>query len=299
MVSDEPETEGDIKQSPLKPKQKLKFTNLVQVSYPEEAGENIYKQQEKSLSIDTQDDDDEVMGEFDEPQPLKKAHYKGKGRAWKKTSDDEDEDYKSPAKGKSSQPKRKLGRRKSSQTSASVTGVEEIGKPNQHDGQEKEFIEPSQPSSTQKTDKKQRKPRKTHHLSEEYVKDEEDSEIAPEDPRTIKSQDERAGENRVASVTPTKKTPKKKGRPRRPDQDSTPKHSSLTDSVTLLSDDDTAPPQNGETQTVSTGIVPFSDLGSNGKNSEFGTAVEYDPVNVTRPEEGEYPKLVAESDVAE
>lgn len=298
LVSDEPETEGDMKPSPPRPKQKLKFTNLAQVSYPEDTEENVIEDQERMLSLDGEDDDDEVTTGFGEPQPPKRAHYKGKGRAWKKTSDDEDEDYKSPAKEKSMQPKRKFGRRKFSHTTEIAPGAEELRKPDPQDNPKKECIEPTQPSPTQNANKKQRKPRKIHHLSEEFVVD-DDPEMAAE-ARTTESQEERGDENVVVSTNPAHKTPKKRGRPRKSDQDSTPKSSSFQDTSTVLSYDDATPvrqksPLKKTTPTMSAEKISLPDVDNDRKDSEVGAMTEEGPVDVMQPEEREDSKSVPPS----
>lgn len=287
-----------MKPSPPRPKQKLKFTNLAQVSYPEDTEENVIEDQERMLSLDGEDDDDEVPTGFGEPQPPKRAHYKGKGRAWKKTSDDEDEDYKSPAKEKSMQPKRKFGRRKFSHTTEIAPGAEELRKPDPQDNQKKECIEPTQPSPTQNANKKQRKPRKIHHLSEEFVVD-EDPEMAVE-ARTTESQEERGDENVVVSTNPAHKTPKKRGRPRKSDQDSTPKSSSFQDTSTVLSYDDATPvrqksPLKKTTPTMSADKISFPDVDNDRKDSEVGAMTEEGPVDVMQPEEREDSKSVPPS----
>ena len=231
LVSDEPEAETDATSSPHKPKQKLRLTNLAQVSYPEQVAEDNVEQVEEKILIDD-DDDDELMLEPDEPGPTPRAHYKGKGRAWKKTCDDEDEDYKSPVKGKQKQPKRQIGRRKSTQTTEQSNDGFEDKEPiaeQQLGGQEQELVDPIVQSSAQKASKKQRKPRRIHNLSEEFVRD--DSDTAAEELRENNINLKHTKETTVLPRTPAQKTPKKRGRPRKSDPDSTLKSSVSKDSV--------------------------------------------------------------------
>lgn len=224
LVSDKPETETGAEPSPPRPKQKLRLTGLAQVSFPDLDKER-QKAEEETMLISRNDDeeaekvDDEAMRDPEESQPPRKAHYKGKGRAWKKTSDDEDQDYKSPVKVKTNQPTRKLGRRKSSQTAPEN---EEPAIQQQEDEKDKEQIDPAVQSPTPKGNKKTRKPRKISHLSEEFVRD--DSDTAPEENKQSKANIEPEKAQSLVPTTPAQVIPKKgRGRPRKSDQGSVPK----------------------------------------------------------------------------
>lgn len=219
LVTDEPEAEPETQPSPPKPKQKLRLTGLAQVSFPE-VQEQRQAQDEDTIP-DGNDDGGELMLDFDEPQPLRKAHYKGKGRAWKKTSDDEDQDYKSPVKVKSSQPTRKLGRRRSTQMVEDPTEEPESPAPAKQPRQEEQAnkkIEPVTKSPTPKPDKRPRKPRKISHLSEEFVRDDSDTALDEHREPEMKAEPEKT--QSIDSASPAQKTPKKRGRPRKSDQGS-------------------------------------------------------------------------------
>jgi hypothetical protein len=236
LVSDEPEAEADSKSSPPKPKQKLRLTGLAQVSFPEVEEER--EEQEEVTVLEENDDDEELMLESEEPRAQRKPHYKGKGRAWKKTSDDEDEDYRSPVKVKPSQPTRKFGRRKSTQTAedlAEEPESEELAKQQQHEEQAHKKVEPVAQSPTPKSGKRPRKPRKISHLSEEFVKD--DSDAALEEHRELEAEAEPERTQSITSISPAQKTPKKRGRPRKSDQGSAlkPKKEKTTVSKDLTS----------------------------------------------------------------
>lgn len=215
LVSDEPEADTNSQPSPPKPKQKLKLTGLAQVSFPEVEEER----QEPEGPIIEHNDDDELMLEPEEPQPARKAHYKGKGRAWKKTSDDEDQDYKSPVKVKLDQPTRKLGRRKSTQTIetlADALGSEESPQQLRQDEEEEKQVDPVPQSPAAKPGKKPRKPRKISHLSEEFVRD--DSDTAPDEHKGPARKVEPEKTQSIGLVNLAQKTPKKRGRPRKSNQ---------------------------------------------------------------------------------
>lgn len=209
----EPEAEPGTPPSSPKPKQKLKLTGLTQVSFPE---------------FDEGPAEDEIAiamygygggGMLEEtPQPPRKAR---KGRAWRKNSDEEDQDYKSPAKIKSSQPTRKVDRRKSNQDAEDMMEEPESPEKQRQGDRANKGVEPATQSPTSKAGKKPRKPRKISHLSEEFVKD--DSDTAMEELQEPKSKVEPEKTQAIAMTNPAQKTPKKKGRPRKSDQGSAPK----------------------------------------------------------------------------
>lgn len=172
---------NDAKRSP-----KAKPTKLAQVSYPDEE-DNLLDEEEDTIAVRQERP----------PQTSAKRHYKGKGRAWKKAEEDEDQDYKSPVKTKGSNaPKRKTKPRKSIQRSDSYVGDEVVS------GAEEPLEEPAVESPAQHAPKpKGRRPRKSHHLSEEFVRDDSDSDM--EEPQ----------EEQQPIVAPiVQKTPKPKGR---------------------------------------------------------------------------------------
>ncbi|KAF1973532.1 hypothetical protein BU23DRAFT_554157 [Bimuria novae-zelandiae CBS 107.79] len=296
LVSDDPIAESDTQPSPPKAKPKLKLTNLAQVSYPEETEEERQDQEEEkeveAIVPVNDEDDDELMIDVDEPQHSRKAHYKGKGRAWKKTSDDEDEDYKSPVKLKPNQPKRKLGRRKSTQTTdgpAEVLETEELTEPQQQGEQEKVTVRPATQSSAQKANKKQRKPRRSNHLSEEFVRS-DDSDTAAEDVEQPKTKTEAVEKQAAVSASPMQKTPRKgRGRPRKSDQGSTPKDHTPKDPVNFAIGGDVTPaskksPSVKRMSQKSTVLVSLSDLEEDEKATEIEAAPEQTADEVAQPE---------------
>lgn len=226
-----------------------------------------------------------------ESQPTRKAHYKGKGRAWKKTSDDEDEDYQSPAKVKSSQPKKKLGQRKSNQTTQTLPEVEELTelqRQEEEDGEENlNNIESTSQNSLQKTGK--RKQRRAHHLSEEFVQDEDDLDDTPEGFRLAGAKDKRIG-NDSFPATRLQKTPKKKGRRRKSDQEFEPQDSASIDNTSLASGDGnqmtkkSLPPSR---EALEKGVedVPLSRINDKEKGSGANTITDDGQDDVTPPEE--------------
>ncbi|KAF2685501.1 hypothetical protein K458DRAFT_486395 [Lentithecium fluviatile CBS 122367] len=207
--------EPAIKRSP-----KPKSTKLAQVSYPDEEAE--------IMELEPEDEDEELMdyendtiGLQVEKTPYtgsgRKAHYKGKGRAWKKTSEDEDQDYVSPIKNKAgNQPKRKLGRRKSTAISEDLVREDDDDDGMEEAEQEPVVKEVTKPvkkepfvcSPAPKAEKAKRKPRRSHILSEEFVCDDSNSEV------------EIPQEEQKPPPPPTlvQKTPRPKGRPRKSDQ---------------------------------------------------------------------------------
>ncbi|OAG02574.1 uncharacterized protein CC84DRAFT_897957 [Paraphaeosphaeria sporulosa] len=220
----EPEVEPETQPSPPKPKQKLRLTGLAQVSFPEVQEERL-AQEDVAISEDNYDGD-ELMLDPEELRPPRKAHYKGKGRAWKKTSDDEDQDYKSPVKVKSSQPTRTIGRRKSTQTAedpseepASPASTSSVpAKQQRQEAKVNKKFEPVTQSPTPNPGKRPRKPRKISHLSEEFVRD--DFDTAPEEHKESEIKTEPQKTQSIESASPAQRTPKKRGRPRKSDQSS-------------------------------------------------------------------------------
>jgi hypothetical protein len=303
LVSDGPEAETDSIPSPPKPKQKLKLTGLAQVSFPEVEEER--QEQEEVTKLVGHDDDDELMLESEEPRPPRKAHYKGKGRAWKKTSDDEDEDYRSPVKVKSSQPTRKIGRRKSTQTaedSAEDPESEESEKQQRHEEQQvHKKAEPVVQRPTPQPGKRPRKPRKISHLSEEFVKD--DSDNALEERRALEAIAEPQKTQSINPTNPAQKTPKKRGRPRKYDQNTAlePKNEKITGSKDLvpaekvpqaLSLPKSAPPSRKKVTMAEHTILPQINMqkinkpeeDGRGRPGEFttpGKTAPADPINLT------------------
>jgi len=219
----EPEPDTNIRPSP-----RAKTTKLAQVLYPDDLTDIQYER-EGTPDLENNEHIGEPLtntstGPLELPPP-RKAHYKGKGRAWKKTSEDEDEDYVSPIKNRlSNQPKRQVGRRKSVPTSY-LQGekeddfeLEEMSKDvSEQSPQEKIALPIRSPVQAQKVGNPKRKPRKTHSLSEEFVRD--DSDTTPEGAPQLhaQTQPERVPEPAVAA-TPKQKTPKKRGRPRKNNQ---------------------------------------------------------------------------------
>lgn len=172
--------------------------------------------------------------------PVKKAHYKGKGRAWKKTEEDEDEDYVSPVKVRvPKHPKRHSGRRKSTRPS-DASLVEDDPAEETELQQENEIVvlkpkqkaERKKPGPKPKAGKPKPGPKRKHHLSEEFVRDESDTEVE-EQPSQIAEQPLSV----VLPQTPMQKTPRPRGRPRKSQpQDSsqnTVQHSEGDGSVSL------------------------------------------------------------------
>jgi hypothetical protein len=207
-LSVEPDTDGVSKRSP-----RPKPTKLAQVSYVDEETELVNEDHNDEDEMLIDDEDDSFDMQLEEPSYSGgRAHYKGKGRAWKKTSEDEDQDYVSPVKIKgTNQPKRKLGRRKSTNISddlvREVDELEEVEAPKVKEVVKEVKKEPVVRNTTPKAEKPKRKPRKSQvHLSEEFVKDDSDTEAGDQQdqPPTL--------------VSPVHKTPKPKGRPRKSDQ---------------------------------------------------------------------------------
>ncbi|KAL1601720.1 hypothetical protein SLS60_006635 [Paraconiothyrium brasiliense] len=234
LVSDETETDTNLQPSPPKPKQKLKLTGLAQVSFPE-VEEERQESEEGPITTDDDDNDEQLVLEPGDPQPARKAHYKGKGRAWKKTSDDEDQDYKSPVKVKLSQPTRKLGRRKSTQTTESPAEAprsEEHPQQLRQDEQEEMQVDPVPQDSVPKPGKKPRKPRKISHLSEEFVRDDSDTALDEQKGLVRKAEPEKT--QSIEFTNPAQKTPKKRGRPRKSDSASKSKKAYTTANDDLI-----------------------------------------------------------------
>ncbi|KAJ4300703.1 hypothetical protein N0V90_002791 [Kalmusia sp. IMI 367209] len=267
----EPEAHNSTKPSP-NAKTRLKLTNLAQSSYPEEAEEEIENEIETLLD---EEDEDDAMLDFEEPQPVKKAHYKGKGRAWKKTSEDEDEDFIAPAKNRApNQPKRKLARRKSTQTQqvlAKELEHEVFEEQQQQDEIVEEQIESTVHSPVQKGGKQKRKQRRVHHLSEEFVRD--DSDTAPEEQQKL------AMVKRPIITSPAKHAPKKgRGRPRKSDQNSIPKETinpkaddKLESPGKERSPPKTETPKNKVAETVTFNISRLEERGPGPNSSQYET----------------------------
>ncbi|KAL5432912.1 hypothetical protein PMIN06_011856 [Paraphaeosphaeria minitans] len=218
----EPEAEPETQPSPPKPKQKLRLTGFAQVSFTDVQEER--QAQEEVATLNVNDGGDELMLDSEEPQPPRKTHYKGKGRAWKKTSDDEDQDYKSPVKVRSSEPTRKTGRRKSTQTAEDPSEESASPAPAKQQRQEDQVnkkVDPVAQSFMPKPGKRPRKPRKISHLSEEFVRDDSDTALEELKEPEIKTEPQKT--QLIESASPVQKTPKKRGRPRKHDQGSAPK----------------------------------------------------------------------------
>ena len=205
----DPETEGLTKQSP-----KPKPTKLAQVSYPESEPEVVdpdpepepepKREREREHEYEDEDEEDEdemlldpendtIAVEAEESSYAGRRHYKGKGRAWKKTSEDEDEDYRSPIKIKGAQPKRKLARRKSAPSENIVREDEDFEM--EEESVAKEVVtevkkEASVRDTAPKAEKQKRKPRKSHTLSEEFVRDDSDTEFGEQQEQEQKPQSE-------------------------------------------------------------------------------------------------------------
>lgn len=138
-------------------------TKLAQVSYPTSNEEDEVHSDD--IDSETAALDDEVPS-----QSGRRTHYKGKGRAWKKTEEDEDRDYRSQAKPKPlTKPKRKVGRRRSNQVSEDIVRDDEREVENAQRG--KLDVASIDQSPSQRMGKQKRRPRKINHLSEEFVKD--------------------------------------------------------------------------------------------------------------------------------
>jgi hypothetical protein len=215
----DPEPEGVAKRSP-----KPKPTKLAQVSYLESEPETLGPKPEPE---DEDEDNDEMLldhengtiaVEAEEPTYSgRRAHYKGKGRAWKKTSEDEDEDYRSPLKVKGmNQPKRKLGRRKSVPISENtIPGGDELNMEEEHAAIEvvaEVKKEAGVRGTGSKVEKQKRKPRKSHTLSEEFVRDDSDSEIVEQNEQNPQP------EQKPAIASPAHKILKLKIRNRKSDE---------------------------------------------------------------------------------
>lgn len=205
----EPEEQPAAKSPPM-PKTKLKLTNLRQVFLPENTEK---REEQEDVTMIEENGDEEIDLEPEDRHP-RRAHYKGKGRAWKKTSDDEDGDFKAPIKIKTpTQPKRQTARRKSAQMNQAPVLESELDKAeerNTKDDKKDEQAESSTQNNAQSSGKKPRKPRRSNHLSEEFVRD--DSDTALEEPPKP------ASAKKTAAANSSKSTPKKKGRPRKSDQ---------------------------------------------------------------------------------
>jgi hypothetical protein len=208
----EPETERVVKRSP-----KPKPTKLAHVSFPESEPEvevleieELEPGPEQEQEPDSESEiEDKMLVDF-EPDTIvvdvderptssgRKAHYKGKGRAWKKTSEDEDEDFKSPVKIKVAQPKRQLARRKSAPMSLNVVQdeddldveMEPATKPaiKTKSGPGIRGRPPNVRKSLSKAEKPKRKLKKSSTLSEEFVREDSDTEM--EDERDQEDQQE-------------------------------------------------------------------------------------------------------------
>jgi hypothetical protein len=123
------------------------------------------------IHVEPSDDDplsdDQIV--IEAPRRGKRAYYKGKGRAWKKHSEDEDEDYNGSAKYKAGPQPRRQGttRKKSAQLNQNLS----------HQGEEKpavvkqesEQTANSTPKTTKKTGLSKRKYKKPPKLSEEFI----------------------------------------------------------------------------------------------------------------------------------
>lgn len=247
----------------------------------EEEKEDKIDEEEETMLVDDSDGDEVVLN-LEERRIPRKPHYKGKGRAWKKTSDDEDDDYRSPNRSQPSQPKKKLGRSKSIQKADLTTEVpehEESVKSHRENEQELEQFHPATQTSMQLASKKQRKPRRSHHLSEEFVR--EDSDATPGETKETETKMSLEKRQAIASANPVQKTPKSKsrGRPRKSNPDSVPNGSATNDPGSLASSKDATPakrksPPKKLTPRKSAEVTPLSGANENENDPNTGSDLE-------------------------
>jgi hypothetical protein len=233
LLSGDQDSERNAEPSP-----KAKTTKLAQVSYPvvevekqeeeeeEEEEEQVEEEVEDEETAPKQEDDvveipSEPPSEEFPPPSLGKHHYKGKGRKWKKTQEDEDEDFKASVKPKLSKlPKRKLERRKSTQLSAASLRGYELGdedEPQENRPSPRKLqlklppeVDAADADAAGKAKQKRRPKRASHVLSEEFIRDDSDSEVEEQQHQSAEPEMQ---EPTIVSSTPRKPREKKsKGR---------------------------------------------------------------------------------------